>query len=258
MLVKFSEAFRLLGRNFGLFTAIILTVWLPGNTFANYVAYNAEPASDIGFVRSSMWIEAIFGPIYIGALVYALFQIKSGRTVTYQEAIAVGFKKWGPLFAAKFVAGILMGLGLIAFVIPGVMLAVRYSLVDAAVIVEGKSASASLRRSTELTVGRRWQIFWAGVLFCFPFMSLSVAVYLPLAFVESLDIMPVAVVLDCGLDMDFALLQIVVFLFYWEAVQEENPVDDGATPHDRPRPQWNAEIAKGADPNDNPYRSPAS
>ncbi len=31
MIAKFYEAFRLLWRHLGLFTAIVLTVWLPGN-----------------------------------------------------------------------------------------------------------------------------------------------------------------------------------------------------------------------------------
>src|SRR5437867_3121026 len=145
-------------------------------------------------MRMTMWIEGIFGPIYIGALVYALFQIKSGRTVGYKEAITIGFKKWGSLFAARFVAGLLMGLGLVALVIPGIILAVRYSLLDPAVIIEGRGTSESRVRSIALTVGRRWQIFWAAVLFFVPFMILGFALYLPLGFIESLDIMPVEVV----------------------------------------------------------------
>lgn len=114
MIAKFSEAFRLLKQNPWLFTAIVLTVWLPGNILINYVAYNLEGASETLYLKLPMWIEGIFGPIYIGALVHSLFQIKSGHTVTYREAIAIGFKKWGSLFAARFVAGVLMLLGFIA------------------------------------------------------------------------------------------------------------------------------------------------
>src|SRR5262245_61678074 len=115
MAAKFSEALRLLWRHLGLFTAIILTVWLPGNILMEYVAYAFTKSSNtnlLGSIRLSIWIEMIFGPIYIGALVYALYQIKSGHPVTYREAMAVGFKKWGSLFAARFVAGFITGLGL--------------------------------------------------------------------------------------------------------------------------------------------------
>ncbi len=76
MIAKFSEAFRLLGHHLGLFTAIILTLWLPGNILVDYVASNVTGSSNTGFMglmKMTMWIEGIFGPIYIGALVYALF-----------------------------------------------------------------------------------------------------------------------------------------------------------------------------------------
>ena len=148
MTAKFSEAFRLLWRHLGLFTTIILTVWLPGNILLNYVAYNVEGSSDMGFLgvmKMSMWIETIFGPIYIGALVYALFQIKSGQTVTYKEAIVVGFKKWGPLFAARFIAGFFIGLGFLALIVPGIILTVRYSFLDPVVILEEVKVTTNAR-----------------------------------------------------------------------------------------------------------------
>jgi hypothetical protein len=219
MINKFSEAIAILWRNLGLFTAIVLTVWLPGNILVNFVAYNYVEVSDLGIMKLTMWIEGIFGPIYIGALVYALYQIKMGKTVTYKKAMSIGFKKWGSLFAARFVASLIMGLGLIAFIIPGIILAVRYSLIDAAVVIEDKGASESRVRSIDLTAGRRWQIFWAAILFFIPFMIVSFTIYMPLGFFESLNIMPVEVMLDCILDVAFAVIQIVVFLFYWESIQ---------------------------------------
>ena len=221
MITRFTEAIYLIKQNFGLFTAIILTVWLPGNLVVNHVAYNVTGVSDLGFLKMTMWIEVIFGPIYIGALVYAVFQIKSGRAVTYKEAMGVGLKNWGTLFAARFVAGLLMGLGFIAFIIPGVILAIRYSLLDAAVIIEGKGSSQSRARSIELTTGRRQQIFWSALLFFIFFFGLAFVIYLPLGFFEWLNIMPVEVALDCILDITYAILQVVIFLFYWEANQQQ-------------------------------------
>lgn len=246
MIAKFSEAFRLLRQNLWLFTAIILTVWLPGNILINYLAYNLEGASESLYFKLPMWIEGIFGPIYIGALVYSLFQIKSGRTVTYREAIAIGFKNWGSLFAARFVAGILMLLGFVALIVPGVVLTVRYSLLDAAVIVEGKGTSDSRARSIDLTVGRRWQIFWSGVLFLVSFILLSIVIYLPLGFVASLNSMPVEVVLDCILDIAYAIIQIVIFLFYWEATQDQRDAEPSAAPNGGPAaPVDNSRLTEG-------------
>jgi len=222
---KFSEALSLLWNNLGLFSAIVLTVWLPGNILTYLVAYNYAENSPLGFMKLAMWIECIFGPICIGALVYALYQIKMGKEVTYRDAIGVGFKRWGSLFAARLVAGIFIVLGFLALLIPGIILAVRYSLLDAAVVIEAKGVTESRSRSINLTAGRRWQIFGAAILFFIPFVFLSFIIYVPLEYSESLNIMPVEVALDCVLDVFYVVIQIVVFLFYWESIQSETSAE---------------------------------
>lgn len=228
MIARFSEALRLLGRHMGLLAAIVLTVWLPGNILANYIAYNVEGVSELGLLNLTLSIEGIFGPIYIGALLYALFQIKSGRTVTYREAMTVGLRKWGTLFVARLAASLFILLGLIALVVPGVVLTVRYSLLDAAVVIENRWPAESRKRSTALTKGRGWPIFWSAVVFFTLFIALSVALYLPLDFIEPLNTMTVEVMLDCILDIVYAVIQIVMFLFYWEAVQDEKRAEPAA------------------------------
>jgi len=221
MIARFNEAIRILARHFGLFASLVLTVWLPGNLLINYMSYHVIDAGEMDYLRVTLWIESIFGPLYIGALVFALYKIKSGHAVTYKEAIGVGLKNWGSLFAARFVAGLLTILGLIAFIIPGLALAVRYSMLDEALVLEGKGVSQSRERSTELSAGRRWQIFWSAFLFFIPFAIFSFLIYLPLTYFESLDHMVTGVILDCILDLVYAVIQIVIFLFYWETTHAE-------------------------------------
>ncbi len=242
MTARFSEALRLLWRHLGLFAAIILTVALPGMILGHYVDPKLK-ASSYGVV---VGVEEVFGPIYIGALVYALFQIKSGHIVSYKEAIRTGFMKWGSLFAARLVASILIALGFIALVIPGIVLAVQYSFLDPAVVIEGRGPLESRARSIELTAGQRWQIFWAAVLFFVPFFVILYAIHLPLRFIEALNIMPVEVVLGCILYIAYAVIQIVVFLFYWEATQNLRLAEPLAAPNGGPATQLgNSGITEG-------------
>jgi len=165
-----------------------------------------------------MGLEGIFGPIYIGAMVYALFKIKQNQKVSYKEAINVGFKNWGRLFVARWIAGVLIMLGFIALIIPGIILTVRYAVLDSAVIIEGASASQARSRSVELTKGNRWKIFGVFVTFFLSFFIISFIVYIPLAFIDHIAL---SIVLDCILDVIFGILMIVLFLFYWEAKERE-------------------------------------
>jgi hypothetical protein len=232
VLGKFGLAFHLLISNLALFSLIVLTVWLPGNLALEWIAFNApEGGARAGFRPASM-IEGLFGPIYAGGLIYALSKRMRGERVTYGEAIAVGFRSWGRLFGARWFTAFWVILGLIAFIIPGVVLQVRYSLLDAVVILEGANGPEARRRSTRLTEGRRWSIFFAGILFFGTFVPFSFAVGLVPDEFEEAQTMWAAVVLDCALDVLATILTIVLFLFYWEARSDESAANAGAGPAD--------------------------
>jgi len=88
--------------------------------------------------------------------------------------------------------------------------------------LETLNLTASLRlRSTELTEGRRWQIFWAAVIFFIAISVLGFLLYLPQSYSEQLNVMAFDVVVDCILDSVYAVIQITMFLFYWEAKTNE-------------------------------------
>jgi len=186
----------------------------------------------IGLMRTISLIEGVFGPIYIGALIYALSRLKQHQVVTYTEAITVGFRNWGRLWWARFVAGIIISLGFIALIVPGILLAIRYALIDSVVILEGADASESRKRSSEITAGKRWQICGAYVLFFLVFFIFSFMVYIPvgvimeLGFIEQLSSMIICIVIDCILDVIYAIIIIVMFLFYWESKDDGQQLDD--------------------------------
>lgn len=222
MIDKFGEALSLLWDHIWLFTAIVLTVALPGNVIIKLITLSAGEANFMATLYVSIWIEVIFAPLYIGALIYALARIKSGKTVTYGEAMNVGLRKWFALFAARFIASIFIGLGLLLLVVPGVMLALRYALLDPAVVLEDKGISESRARSAVLTAGRRWEIFGATVLFFLGLVLVSFLFYLPFGVIEALEISanlaPVEIIIDCVISVAAVIIQIVLFLYYWEAV----------------------------------------
>ncbi len=63
--------------------------------------------------------------------------------------------------AAQLVAGIAIGAGLVAFVIPGVLLAVRLAVVAQVAAVERTDWTGALRGSLALTRGHGWHVFGA-------------------------------------------------------------------------------------------------
>lgn len=165
MFVKIQEAVGLLVSNLGLFAGIVLTIRLPGNGVANYLDVYVFDPRGTGALQVNAGIELIFGPLYIGAVVYAASRLLQDQAVTYGEAMGVGARNWFILWLAWLGAGLFIGLGLstgfvlfigIFFII---LTGVQYGLIDPVVI--GSGLGAKLSMTLGLSTGIIFSIFLA-------------------------------------------------------------------------------------------------
>ena len=219
-----EETFRLLARHFHLFTLIALTVWLPGHLIINYIDFFATSrgAADAGArgFRIGLMVEGAFGPLVVAATLSALARITRGEPPSYAQAMRHGLAMWPRLFIARLVASALILAGLIALVVPGVIILVRLSFVDAVVVLDGAPLGAALSASNALTAGRRPAIFWTGG---FLFVTVfSVAMTLS-ALAGLADHFVVQVLVDCVIAVTQTVFTIALFLFYREALQAAAP-----------------------------------
>ena len=235
-----GKAIQLWIRHLPLIGPLVLTIWLPGHLFVGWsYGLGWDESTELDVRRMTSGIDAICSPIYAGAIVYALPRLIRGQRVSYGDALGVGFGCWGRLFAARFIAGLLILVGFVALVVPGIVLSVRFALIDSAVVLENRGVSTARQRSWTLTGGRSWQILGAGVIIFLMYSALTMVVSLPLTIVQQLwSLDPVVnfaaqAVLDCLLDVVYTLHVIVMFLFFWEASgyaeqsAAESPVEDG-------------------------------
>ena len=131
--------------------------------------------------------------------------------------MGVGLTRGGRLLKAWVVSGALVLLGLVAGVVPGIVLMVRWAVLDAVVVLEDLPVMAALGRSAALTAGRRWPILATG-LACFAVYGLvAVLLYWPVGLADRLDGPLVGAALDGAFDLLFALGSVVFFVFYREA-----------------------------------------
>lgn len=72
--------------------------------------------------------------------------------------------------------GFLVGLACIALIVPGILLAVRWSLAVPAKVLEDKSSGEAMSRSSELTLGNRGRVF--VIWFLFVILSIGVSMLL--------------------------------------------------------------------------------
>ncbi|MEG4624434.1 hypothetical protein Q5691_09140 [Microcoleus sp. w1-18aA5] len=233
MIQKIREAIGLFASNFVLFSLIVLTVWLPGSILLIYLRLYVFPEMTGGDelritmqeLRVSQFIEGSFGTLYVGALLHALAKLKRGLHPTYRESMTHAGRKCFKMFGTRFVTGLIVLGGLILFIVPGVILALRYALIDAAVVLEGVEGSKAQKVSANLTQGKRDKIFWTMIL---TYLGLFIAstivsfiLYLPLSFIGQEENFGVALIYECVANILAALPIIVLFLFYWDAKNQQ-------------------------------------
>ena len=101
----------------------------------------------------------------LGALILAIGARDQGRDMTVSEAYqAPGLGTFGMLLVANILAAIIIGIGFILLVIPGIYLLVRFAFVSPAVVLERKGPGEALSRSAELVRGSWWRVFGIGLL----------------------------------------------------------------------------------------------
>jgi hypothetical protein len=127
-------------------------------------------------------------PLVTAVHVRAVMSIGRGERPPVWGSVRAGWDdlpavSWAVLFA---IAG--SALGFLAFILPGIWLAVSWEFAAQAVVVEGCRGTAALRRSFELVRGRWWRVF--GIIFLLSLLAqaASALVSLPLdALARSVD-----------------------------------------------------------------------
>lgn len=98
------------------------------------------------------------------ALVYGTFQEIRGRRASLGDCINTGVALIFPVVGVSALAGIATFLGMLAFVIPGVIVMIVLWVAIPAAVIERQGVFKSLSRSANLTSGYRWKIFFIAVI----------------------------------------------------------------------------------------------
>ena len=115
-----------------------------------------------------------------GALTYGTFQHLRGRRVGVLDTIRAGVRHLLPVVDVAFVTGVMVGIGFVMFVVPGVILACMFFVAVPVAVVERPGVFEALARSGRLTRGHRVPIL--GVLVATLGLMMAAGVLIPIAF----------------------------------------------------------------------------
>lgn len=155
-----TAAGSVLAGHFVPFVATALVAGLP--KVAVWLTIGVSTRGILTTVGIVTMIANIIGVIFvIQTLVYGSVQALRGRQVSIGDCLMQGLRRLPVGLGVGFLSYLGMVLGMILLIIPGVILALMWSVALPAATVERTGVLASLSRSSALTRGRRWRILGA-------------------------------------------------------------------------------------------------
>lgn len=156
-----------------------------------------------------MIVAYLVSLLFHGAAIRYVYDRLQGTDSDWPQCFSECLRKFPRLVGATIAAGLIVALGLLALVVPGLVVLMMFILVPQTVILEGKGLMGALSRSNQLTSGNKMVIFlfflfWAVVLLLFymivemimPSRSLEVTEFVASALFA--PVLPVATTLIYG------------------------------------------------------------
>jgi hypothetical protein len=158
-----------LGEAWSLYTRFLLRFFL--TAFVVFVVLDlfsalADQAAEDSFTAGLFWsvLAAIVGIVGLFLVEAALLEVardvRDGRADRgLGETYSAVWPRVPALIAASVIAAVVIGVGLLLLIVPGLYLLTIWSMIPAVVVLEGRSAGESFSRSHDLVRGNGWNMF---------------------------------------------------------------------------------------------------
>jgi hypothetical protein len=145
--------------------SFLLYATFPVIIVENFLSYYAAVYNLSPEIKSlPILIHFIYQPIYTGGLMFMISRLLSGESWSIKESLLVGLGCWLNLLVVHVISSALIILGLMAFIVPGLVVFARLSLAEFGVVLERRSPMDSLIHSNRITKRFTWQIIGSVVL----------------------------------------------------------------------------------------------
>lgn len=222
-----AKSWDLYSAHFILIAAISLIVWMPCELLQSYLEEHVFGADNVrASFKLSQFFDAFFGIIATAGILCALEQIASGGTPSIGGNLNEGLGHWGRLWFARFLMGLGFVVGLVLLVVPGVILLVRCSVLEAVVIREHVTGMDAIKRSMAITKGYFWRLVGWFTVVLIAVIFLGVFLYLP-TILPALDWWLPEGMLSALMQVGTSFLTVFMWVVYDEMLkqpEESSPV----------------------------------
>lgn len=221
-----DASFQIYRAHFGPLVLCSAIAYLPSILLQLLLGAAPDTIAALGMAGTAImsFIGAIAGMLSYGLMAAVITvcgsQAYLGEPVDVGAAVRRALPRIGAVIGVSFLVGLATMLGLILFIVPGIIMAARYFASTPALVLEDLGPTDAMRRSAELSNGRKWHIIKAFLLILAIYFVLAMGLGMLMAFVRSTTLQTaLSSVLTVCL---YPLLSLVVTLLYYDArVQSE-------------------------------------
>ncbi len=121
-----------------------------------------DRSSGVGLVvigLGMLLLTLILQPIGTAAVLHIVMQEYLGRKATIGQAFSFAMGRFAALLGTSLLVGIVVLVGFICCIVPGIYFYVSYILVAQVVVLEGLSGGSAMQRSSKLVTDHRGRVF---------------------------------------------------------------------------------------------------
>jgi hypothetical protein len=181
-----ARMFGVIARNFPVFAALALTlsgvptllaVMLGGGAFSHVSGDTA------GFFGFGWLVNLLINTLLQASLIHGTISDLNGRPASLGDCLRTALRNLLPLIGIGIATTVAVAVGLVLFIVPGVILALALCVSAPAQVVEGHGVFQALARSSDLTRHHRGAILLLYVLYGIGFFIVrGLAEIVPLSF----------------------------------------------------------------------------
>ena len=129
-----------------------------------------------------LFAVSMFLTLVIAKMVYDAVKSK----VSLSEAVSLSVRKFAFVLIAGMLWALIVGIGSIALIIPGVFLFTKFIFYSYAILLDNEKIINSFKKSWQITEGNWWKAFGLYLIFIIPMMTLS-AIAMEVAAMETIQ-----------------------------------------------------------------------
>lgn len=135
----------------------MLTTWLNANSVCQLKIENITSRDLTCF---SVYVFFSLTMIYfVTLLLYRMYVVGSGSNITLRSSVIFVGKKYFTIVISILLILLLCGLGLLAFILPGLFLLILFFMVQPLILLDNYKCFAALKGSCQLVWGNWWRTF---------------------------------------------------------------------------------------------------